>query len=506
MAEAKSNTATEAHIETQSPIDSVAQIVAPNSTLSIAKNDTTVELRTDCLLRLCQMLTEMDFNAIARSCGELQKIVDNLSENQTKPSTGVKSLCLRVESLHRIFNFLPLKMLYSLCQKCEQLQTLIGEYFRCNFPAAMVTGQPDGIYVHGVSFNEFSGFVKNISILNADLRAFEYFRVENFHSLKQMNLSQIKLTAETIDSSRQILANVEILELIDCSVRGDFGKFLKICTKLKRLSVRNRNSKIVAGSSNQWLCKPQSLDHLKLIHMDGVKLEEMKTFFMRNRNIRSYATSAKCFWENRMTMIESRLKLDLLQIDIDSWAKKNMSSFCKLLNELFKKLTFKRLHLSTRFVDQGSIKMLATLHTLDRLIVVNCESRDIVLHPLVKVKELGISVSCHVNDMMTMATNLTKLQRIFFYKAVSDDVLTLLKHCPLLEEITVVKLCSYDVHFMRGVLNVIALNLEREQLPAAHKVYIYVDESVYLRTKWKMLQMDYSLIAVKRLDEWPDPF
>lgn len=498
MAESEPNNITFSESNAESLLETLIDI-AEDSSISIDENDPIIELNTRCFIELFGLLGKRDLNTIGRTCRRLRQIIESSGGNEATSST----VCLRTKCLQRIFTWLPLEILYSLSQKCDKLRIFAGEYFKRNFPAAIITGEPDGIYVHGTCFNHFSKFVENISILNADLSTFEYFRSDNFNSLKEINLSQIKLTTAVIGNTKDILANVETLELIDCRVAGEFGKLLKICTKLKRLSLRNRASNIVAGTSNQWLCKSHSgLQHLKLV---GAKIDEIKTFFIRNRNIRSFATSANCLYENRNLMMEAKLRLDLLQVDIDLWAKQNMGLFCKLLNDIHGKFLYKRLHLNTRFVDQKSIKRMATLNSLERLIVVNCEKRDIILDSLVNLKELAISVSCHVGNLINMAKNLTKLERIFFYQAVADDILILIKHSATLREITVSRL-PYGIHFVRGALDIVALNAEREKLPGAVPVKIYVDETIYLRTKWKTSQAICRLVEVKRLDEWPDPF
>lgn len=49
-----------------------------------------------------------------------------------------------------------------------------------------------------------------------------------------------------------------------------------------------------------------------------------------------------------------------------------------------------------------------------------------------------------------------------------------------------------------------ALNEEREKILGAQKISIYVNEVVYLATKWTMKTIDFSLIELRRFDsyEW----
>lgn len=48
------------------------------------------------------------------------------------------------------------------------------------------------------------------------------------------------------------------------------------------------------------------------------------------------------------------------------------------------------------------------------------------------------------------------------------------------------------------VVNLLALNREREQLPGAQKITLHVDEESYLATKWAFGETDLKFIRLKR--------
>lgn len=461
----------------------------------LVRNAPFYKLSDDCYAKIFNYLDPQDLYSLSLTCTRLNQAVDDF--------LGPSILRLSPNCFYQIFNWLSLQNIYIIGQTCDKLHEVAGEYFHQNYTASLIIGNRNGIFAQGIQLNGFSQYVTNISILNGKLNEFYYLRPNNFNSLRQINLAKIQLTADVTESMKDILVQIEVLEVIDCIISEDFCKFLKICPNLKRLSLRNRKSKVIVGTGNQWLLRTHpSLEHLKMVHKDGTKIEELKTFFVRNRKVHSFATRAICLWDNRTIILEAQPKLDLIQVDIDVWAKKNMHPFCKLLNELYDHGIYKRLHLSTRYVDRNSIKELATLRCLERLHFVNCDERNIMLHSLVHVRELGVSISCHVADLPLMAKNLHKLERLYFDQAITDDLLVFIKTSPNIREIRVERL-PYGVHFMRGVIDLVALNEERQRLNGAEKITIYVPENIYLLTKWEMNYIDFNLVDVKRTDEWP---
>lgn len=163
------------------------------------------------------------------------------------------------------------------------------------------------------------------------------------------------------------------------------------------------------------------------------------------------------------------------------------------------------MHLNTKYVDGNSVKAIASLRALERIYVVNYENRGVLLQSLINIKELGISVSFHVADLLTLALNFNKLERIYFNQATTDDIFLFIRNSAQLKEIAV-DFLPYGIHFHRGVLDLPVLNDARKKLNTKQKVTVYVKENIYLATKWAINDTSWSHIEIKRLDEWPDPF
>lgn len=96
-----------------------------------------------------------------------------------------------------------------------------------------------------------------------------------------------------------------------------------------------------------------------------------------------------------------------------------------------------------------------------------------------------------------------KLKRIEFNCASSNDILPFICHATKVNKIQVTFLTNGS-HFdeCNEILDLVALNKERDKLVGACKVMIYVMENVYLATKWAIKQTDFRMIEMKRISSY----
>lgn len=103
--------------------------------------------------------------------------------------------------------------------------------------------------------------------------------------------------------------------------------------------------------------------------------------------------------------------------------------------------------------------------------------------------------------MVTAACRLTKLERIEIWEATFDHLFLLAGQAVKLDKIKVKfnKESGNKLHFrgIYNVINLVALNEERFKLERARKLTIYVEEDVYLRTKWIIRDIDLNMIRLK---------
>lgn len=138
---------------------------------------------------------------------------------------------------------------------------------------------------------------------------------------------------------KDVLKGVEVLEMSGCLFNGDvYENYLKYCPKLKSLSVsissRTRDKNIIIGNGNDWLFRRYlTLRNLELIEFSGLKMNELKVFFDKNPNMRTFSADSKSLWVNRHSLLNSSIRLDTLAIDI------------------YQSTIYNRLKQSTNFID-----------------------------------------------------------------------------------------------------------------------------------------------------------
>ena len=111
------------------------------------------------------------------------------------------------------------------------------------------------------------------------------------------------------------------------------------------------------------------------------------------------------------------------------------------------------------------------------------------LSRLTSLKELTLSEGIH---MQTLAKNLVNLKRLSIYNAKYKDVLTFVSISVKLKEI--------EAHFRRGeTIDLIELNEQRKCLTDTNKVIIFVQEDIYLKSKWTSNgKLNLNLIEMRR--------
>lgn len=158
-----------------------------------------------------------------------------------------------------------------------------------------------------------------------------------------------------------------------------------------------------------------------------------------------------------------------------------------------------RLHLYVYFVDQQNLDKMLSLSSIETL------NGDVVRIDglLADLKTLAICYGDEILNMQNVPKKLLKLERIYFSEITSDRIVPFICYSPKLRQIRI-RVLKDEVNFRR--LNFFALNKEREKLYGAKKIIIYVNENVYLSTKWTKTTITFSLIEIKRIEmsDWEE--
>lgn len=198
-------------------------------------------------------------------------------------------------------------------------------------------------------------------------------------------------------------------------------------------------------------------------------------------------TRVKFIWNNQRSLIDSDIKLDDLAI-METEYEKYPLPWIGILNQLYERGFYKRVHVHVRLdkVHLAPLKGLVTVsskgdwyNTLD-------------LSPLTSVKELSFIIGTKL-DVTKIPNLFTNLQRLIIGDCKSFDIiLPFIRHSTNLREIILLG-CNEEIFSLS------AFNSERKRLNEARKVVIYVDEPIYLATKWTFVNINVDLIEIQRL-------
>lgn len=430
-------------------------------------------------------------------------IFGSSSGNELSSETASTTIfTLNIDCFDMIFDYLSMKDIHSFGQTCKIMQQIAGEYFERNFKSTEKFSGIDGIFSvysdnHGVinqrtRTSAFNKFIINVSHYYENLEPLRYIQLHSneFDSLKHIYLVCLKLDAAKIECIRQILDQLEILQIRQCTLDGNFYDcFLKFCRNLKRIYIQDDLGYILDENRNPWLLREYpKLEHLQLIPRYSFKINELNRFFELNPRIQSFSTSSRCLWENRHELLKSNVKLDKLEIQIlDNFHRHliNMQSSVRLLNEFFERGFYRRLYLYVKRVDKQCSEQVITLRALEMLSIRQFSESHSLGH-LSNLKELEIMNSVNLKDLETLALGLKNLEVLTLSNtATVNDILPFIRYS--------VKLYRIQANFDEGSLNLCKLNEERKRLATARKIILYVSDNVFLETKWTTMRGEINL-------------
>lgn len=268
---------------------------------------------------------------------------------------------LNVDCFHEVFDCLTLKDVIAVGKTCKRLQWIAGHFINLNYASKSARGENDGIYISSLQSNIFSQYIQKLSISGDRLGAYRFVGSNCTNSIKHLRVYG-SLPLNGFEYMKEILNGVEMLEMNDCHFIGDFYEnYLKYCPNVKSLNISRsghiRDKSIIIGNGNEWMLRTYStLEHLEFIEIYGLKANELKIFFDRNPNLRTFSTDSRGLWENRYSILESNIKLNTLAIDI--YQSKLYDSNCQplsMVDSVYEVLvvlfnqTFKRILICTWF-------------------------------------------------------------------------------------------------------------------------------------------------------------
>lgn len=439
--------------------------------------------------------------------------IENALDLVNNESQQSQIFMLTVDCFQKIFEWLLLRDIDSLSKTCKSMKTLVGEYFQLRYPSISAEYQDGEVYTYTyekVILNGLIEFVKKIKIqrnYDPNENQFEFFGKKCKESnVTEMEFSEIRLSEAKIEPIKAMLSNIEAITLTSSTVNGDFYEhFLKFVPNLKRLCITNKYKRKRVCASSQWtLQKYPKLEYFECLNPG----RRLKPFLKQNKTIRTLVIGASSLVTNRLWMMKSSVKLEDLFIKIEEMP----DSFYKTLRKLHKRGFYQRLHLlisiaiPTSLNEMTSLESLETLHfdwhsTLIFSRFMPTQMLGINTDNFTLLKEVGMYASIKFSDI----NNLINLERLYLHHAGRPNITPFICQLPKLKVIVIENI---DLSDFNDPLFLSAWNLQRQKLPSARKVIIYVDELFLIAVKTLFGRVDWDFVELKYSSsiKWNCPF
>lgn len=406
-----------------------------------------------------------------------------------------------------LFEYFTVDELVKIGQTCKRLNWVVGCFLLQNYPNLSYECYGNGIQIDKILLDVVTGnglpffhpFIGRISVREKEtlqyLHKFEY----KFLRIKQMEYWMSELSECERESWKATFAQLQSLILWNSPALDSdlFNWFLATCQNLKHLAIHILPKRPFAFvNEKEWVRrKYPTLEHFELeaqIRDNSISVEEIKRFLEINPNIQKLTIDADLMssdsWVGAEVKLDELELKDITLVDEIFWLR---------LNTLYGQSFYKRLTLEfpewNQSISLNSINGLLNV-CLDR----EQDTADIELPN--NLEALYIDRVDQIRDSASLPSGLTKLRRLRLNIASSDQILPFIRQAVGIKSIWVRELLAGS-HFNTdtNIIDLIALNSEREKIEKAQKVTIYVGEKVYVATKWAFGDIDLSLIMLKRI-------
>lgn len=408
-----------------------------------------------------------------------------------------------------LFNYLSFEDLLSFGKTCKTLKSYVSNYYNRHFSHRNYEIEHNGIYANYALFVAVRQFITRLQIRFCSFKPLYRInsQIEQFSSLKHITFFNMDLMEPDYDRIQNIFNKIESIYLSFC-LPEFCNKCMDLCENLKRISMRHITlSSFLDGEEYPWLSgRYPKLEQFEFILLREWPVDGLNGFLEKNSNIKFFGTSGLCLWINRDQLLGTTAKLDILEIrmmevyDVTSdefiVPGTRMKTICKLINQLFERGFYQRLHFFITNDEQIiNIDEVVSLNGLEKLCILNFKE-NFNLHPLTLVKELIIINGIEKINIENLAKKCTKLERLYLSVRTIEDILPFICQSVKLHKIT---LLNYNSYMSRYCTDIVMkdLNMKRELLPATRKLIIFVPDELYLQTKRTARNGNVNMSAVE---------
>lgn len=409
---------------------------------------------------------------------------------------------LDIDCCEETIDYISLIDLISVSKTCKRLYQVAGWCFRLTYPNVTVSINREGLNVlENVQVTHFAEFIRKIKIDGHDYCLSNFLKIQSkLRRLKEVEMSGRKLFKDDNDRMKETLGKLEVLRLTDCTLSENlrFNNVMDHCANIKILQING------CAVDFDWLTqKYPTLNNLKFhlpLEHENQFIDGLTTFLAINPNIQKFATSGDILWTNRDSLKNATvIKLNELAIELQLNSTIEFNTLCCLLNELHARGFYQRLELIIRMrLASDAIDQLVTLNGLVKLDV---SDNRFAFSALTNLEEIRMRSSASVTDPESAVKNLVNLKRIHFHVAFYRELMLFITQSAPLRELKTTWL-GYGPHFSHHthVMDLVALNQERQKLDDARKLTMYLHEDVYLFTKWTLKETNFEFIRLKRTE------
>lgn len=425
------------------------------------------------------------------------------SSNESSSSTPLPPYTLNSDCWKHIFNYLRMEDVHSMAQTCKHIHQIAGDYFGECTPALNYELRENCIrcsYPYWFSLEPISyKFVSRLELIAHNQLSYT-LDAQTFPSLKTVIFKYATLNARTIQNHRMLLTNIESLHITRDWINNRIFEAISVyCPKLKCLDVQCPHSKNDDIEQNLFLQHYPYLEDFRYEPCFTMRINHLELFLTKHPNLKQFTTNFRFFWLHRDIFSEMPIQLEMLTIVEKVVTTIPFDAFVELLRRLYERGFYKSLHLSLdhwKHEYHQLIKTIPLIRSYPQFKKMN--TLDVYdFSRLTNLTELHFAqLDSSMEGVENLAKNLKNLEVLIINDPKLEHILPFLRHSTKLKKY--ITKCLISTEHDDFALDLVRFNQERVSLANARKVIIYVQDSVYIPTKWKYDDLNFSHVKVIR--------
>lgn len=449
--------------------------------------------------------TKSEMNLGGESC-ENQDTIEIPAAGPSNEQLSPPIFKLTIDTIEEICEWLSLADLLALRLTCKRFKQAVDCIISENYPVIKIGHRKIVLSICDIRTYEDGKEV--IHCYNNKYDQLVQMESNDIKFIKEVEMWGETLSASDVAHAQCILEKVEKLLIGTNEIEVEFHNgIFQWCTELKCLSICKIEGPTIIHNDKTWM--QRNYPTIEKIELDdtpiggrylGEEIVELATFFTMNPQIRNFSTTFNLLWETRNWILPSEIRFDQLDIKGDCFEEYgNVGRICDLLSTLFDRGFYKRCRVAAYAIyEQDEIDEIVSVRGMEELYM-DVLVEDAVFMPRPELNQLSISYSPHFGDWNIIVGNFGNIERVHFQRAVATNIVPIIREAIKVTEIKIDKLDAGE-YFENGIINVFAWNELRKQFHDAQRLTIYVEERVFLATKWTYTNTSFDKIELKRAE------